>query len=126
METAMTISGIFGPYLLIIGLWMLIQKKNCMKICDSVRKNPAAVHCHAWMSVLIGLVLINVFNVWEANAVIIITLLGWVYFIRGLVVLFIPHVWHKTETHESAYINLGAFIRIIWGLALCWLSLANS
>ena len=122
----MTISGIFGPYLLIIGIWMLIQKKNCMKICDAVRKNPASIHCLAWTSLLIGLVLINFFNVWQSNAVVIITILGWAYLIRGLVILFLPQVYLKTETHESAYINLAAFIRIIWGLALCWLSLANS
>ncbi len=124
MEAAVTISGIFGPYLLIVGLWMLIHKKNCMKICDSIRKAPAAIHVLAWTSLLIGLTLINFFNVWQSNALVLITLLGWAYFARGIIILFVPQLYLKMETHENTCINTGACLRVIWGIILCWVAMS--
>jgi len=126
METAMSISGIFGPYLLIMGLWMFIQRKNCVKICDSIRKTPAGIHCMGWSSLLIGLVLINLFNVWESNVLVLITLLGWAYLVRAFVILFVPQVYLKMEMHENTCINLAGIVRIVWGIILCWVAMSGS
>jgi len=120
MTGAAILAWIFGPYLLIQGIWMFAQKKNLMKICESIRKTPAAIYIAGWTSLLIGLTLINLFNVWEASLAIFMTLLGWAYVVRALIILFIPQVFLKLETHEKTVMPTMAVLRIIWGLLILW------
>lgn len=120
MSVALILTWIFGPYLLIQGIWMFAQKKNLMKICNSIRTTPAASYILGWTSLLIGLVLINLFNVWEASLAIFLTLLGWAYIIRGLIILFAPHVFLKLETKEKCVMPTMAIVRLVWGLLLLW------
>lgn len=122
MDQLILIASVFGPYQFIIGLWMLLHKKNCEKICDSVRKSPAAIYLMGWSSLLLGLFIIYGYNFWVMNISIFVTLLGWAYFIRAIIILFVPQVYLKTETKEKAWITSGAVLRIIWGVALIWIA----
>ncbi|MBS3905023.1 MAG: hypothetical protein KGZ39_06835 [Simkania sp.] len=123
MSHAIMIASIFGPYLMIQGLWMLIQHKNHLKICESIRKTPAAIHVVGWTSLLIGLTLVYLFNMWQWNILFFVTLLGWAYIIRAFIVLFIPQLYLKAETHEAKFIKAGGVIRLIWGVVLSWVSI---
>ncbi len=120
MNNAIALSYIFGPYLLIQGLWMLIQHKNNMKICESIRKTPAAVHFIGWTSLMIGLVLVNMFNMWQWNILLFVTLLGWAYIVRALIVLFIPQLFLRAETHDAQRVRVGGVVRLVWGVILSW------
>lgn len=119
MDSLMLIANVFGPYQLIIGLWMLLHKQNCQKICDSVRKNPSAIYLMGWTSLLLGLFIIYGYNQWVANISIFATLLGWAYFARGIIVLFVPQAYLRTEKKEKSWIMVGAVLRILFGIALC-------
>jgi hypothetical protein len=120
MIAASVLAWIFGPYLLIQGIWMFAQKENLLKICESIRKTPAAIYIAGWSSLLIGLTLINFFNVWQANIALVLTLLGWGYFVRGLIILFTPQLFLKLEIHEKRVMPTTALIRIIWGALILW------
>lgn len=123
MTLATMLAWIFGPYLVIQGIWMFAQKKNLMKICKSIRETPASVYIFGWTSLLIGLVLVNLFNVWEPSLAIFMTLLGWGYVVRALLILFVPQVFLKMETHEKTVMPTMAIVRIVWGLLILWFGL---
>lgn len=123
MDQLMLVASVFGPYQLIVGLWMLIHRRNCQKVCDSIRKTPAAIYVMGWTSLLLGLFIMYEYNYWIWNIALFVTLLGWAYFIRGLLILFVPQTYLKTETREHAYITTGGILRVIWGIALCWIAM---
>ncbi len=122
MDEAYALSCIFGPFLVIQGLWMMVQRKNCMKICESIRKTPAAIYVVGWTSLLVGLVMVEQFNLWQANLLIFVTLLGWAYLLRGLVVFFAPQLFLKCEMHEKKLFTTWAVVRLVWGLILVWIA----
>jgi hypothetical protein len=119
---AIALSAIWGPYLLIQGFWMLVQRKNVMKICDSVRKSPAAIHFFGWTSLLLGLFIIHQYSVWQPNVLLAVTLLGWAYLLRALVILFMPQLFLKSEANEKKWIVIGGLIRLVWGIVLSWVA----
>ncbi len=125
MGEAIFLSSIFGPYLLIMGLWMLVHRKNYEKIGESISKTPMAIYIVGWTSLLIGLVIISTYDVWEWDALVFVTLLGWAYLVRALIVLFMPQLYLKAEAHKKSWIKLGGIIRFVWGILLCWIALRS-
>ncbi len=124
MDQLFLVASIFGPYQLLVGLWMLIHRHNCQKVMDSIRKTPAATYILGWTSLLLGLFIMYEYNNWNfANVTIFVTVLGWAYFIRGLIIMFIPQLFLKTEAHEPSWITTGGVLRLVWGLALCWIAM---
>ena len=121
MLTHMAIASIFGPVLVISGIWTLLYQENVRKVAESLRKTPVQLYTAGILNLIVGLTLINSFNVWSFNLNILVTILGWVIFIRGLVIYFLPNaVLKMSKVQESAYVLFG-LISIIWGLALCWI-----
>jgi hypothetical protein len=120
VRAGLVLAWIFGPYLLIQGIWMFAHRKNLMKICKSLRETPAAVYLSGWLSLLIGLTVVNLYNVWETNFGVFLTILGWAYVLRGLVVLFMPRVFLKVEAHEKTVMPTMAVVRVVWGLLIVW------
>lgn len=121
MTSAYMIAMIFGPYLAILGLWMLLFGDQVAKVNTAIKGSPAALYGSSIWNLLIGLVLINSFNVWAGNMMIFVTLLGWFMFIRGVLGLYMPHMVANTlltARHGTKFLSL---IPFIWGLILIWI-----
>ena len=124
MDMLMLVANVFGPYQLIMGLWMLIHRHNVHTIVDSFKKTSAAVFVMGWTSLLLGLAIIYAYNFWNFESMTIFaTLLGWGYFLRGLLILFVPRIFAKSSAHESSMITLGGVLRLVFGVALSWIAL---
>jgi hypothetical protein len=121
MTSVTMIAMVFGPYLAILGLWMLLFGDQVSKVTAAIKNSPAALYGTSIWNLLIGLFLINSFNVWSAQMIIFVTLLGWFMFVRGVLGLYMPHVVVNTilaPRHGAKVLNLVVFI---WGLLLIWL-----
>src|SRR5579883_643766 len=121
MDQLMFVATIFGPYQLVVGLWMLVHRKNCLKVYDSIRKTPAAIYVMGWTSLLLGLFIVTTFNYWMWNVSLFVPTLGWAYIIRGVIILFIPQLF-LTDKNENSRLSIGAVLRLIWGAGLVWIA----
>lgn len=121
MDSAMTLAKVFGPFLGILGLWMLLYGDNVVKIMTSMKNSPAIQYCSAVFNLLIGLFIINSFNMWDWNIFFFITLLGWVMFIRGVLALFMPHLIVKYVMTKGPWMKTMGIIPFVWGLILTWI-----
>jgi len=122
MENAMWLGSIFGPLLLIMGIWILSYAQNVVKILASVKNSPAAFWMTGFVNLLVGLTIISLYNYWMANLAFLVTLLGWVMFLRGLLVFFFPKVVFMTLDTRVKTVRLWGLLPLIWGFGLCWLS----
>ena len=105
MLTSATIASIFGPILVFIGIWVLLYQENMKKVIESIRKTPAILFVIGVINLILGLTIITSFNVWKANFEILVTLLGWLFFIRGLFIFFLPNAILKLiKMLESAFL----------------------
>jgi len=120
MDNAIFLSSIFGPLLGIVGLWMLLYGDNLMKVVTSIKGSPGLLYLGAMINLLVGLTIVNQYNVWMWDLSLLLTLLGWVQILRGVLVLFIPQFVIKTTMTDQGFIKVMGIIPLIWGLLLCW------
>ena len=121
MESAIMIAQVFGPFLAILGLWMLLYGENVVKIMTSIKNSPAAQYGSSIFNLLIGLYIITEFNMWEWNALFLVTLLGWWMFIRGVLGLFMPHLIERWFMTTKSWMKTMGIIPFVWGLILLWI-----
>ena len=122
MLSAIKISSVFGPILFIVGIWTLFYKEELKNITESYKKNAAVFFLGSVINLIIGLTIIVNFNEWKIQMFILVTLLGWFFFLRGLLILFFPKIIFKAaKMHENASIFFG-LLNVIWGLALSYLA----
>lgn len=122
MDHAAIISKIFGPFLVFVGLWMLLYNENSVKTQNSFKNNPAVVYQKAVFNLLIGIGLIRFYNVWAWwDPTILATWVGWMLAIRGVLVLFIPQRLIKLTMTNKTVIKLRGLVPLVWGLLLCGL-----
>ena len=120
MDSAMMLARVFGPFLAILGLWMLLYGDNVVKILTSIKGSPSAQYCSAVFNLLIGLFIINAYNVWTWNIFFFVTLLGWAMFIRGVLALFMPQLIVQWFMSKSTWMKTMGIIPFVWGLILTW------
>jgi len=121
MQHAMMVAAIFGPFLFILGFWMLIYHENMMKVITSMKNTPAAFYLIGAINLFLGLVVVNEYNVWNWSAAVLVTLLGWVLIIRGLLCLFVPQSFVKPAVHNPAWCKMKGIIPLVWGVLMFWL-----
>lgn len=120
MQSAMNMASIFGPFLLVLGIWKLFYHSNAMKVIASVKNSPASMYILGILNLLFGLTVLNQYNNWMWGLPLLVTILGWVLLIRGLLFYFMPHcLFHKNVTSGNA-IKVKGVILLVWGFALCW------
>ncbi len=120
MDHAMWLAGIFGPLLTIIGLWMLLYSENHIKVMTSIKTTPGAFFMMGTINMLIGLVIINMYNIWMWHPAVLVSLLGWVYLVRGVLVLYVPQLIIKYTMTSHMAMRASGLVPLIWGLALWW------
>ncbi len=117
----MCLASIFGPLLMITGLWMLFYHENMMKMLTSLKNVPSVMFVMGFISLLLGLTILTQYNFWDWSLFLFITILGWFYVIRGVVIFFLPQLFLKWATHNQNWLRVKGIIPLIWGFCLCWL-----
>jgi hypothetical protein len=122
MDYMMGLASVFGPLLLIVGVWGIFYHDNLMKVVASFKATPAAAYLMGLLNVLFGLVILHHYNVWSTGLGVLVTLLGWVFLVRGLLSFFIPQLLHKLTMAKGSRVKVCAVITLVWGFGLCWLA----
>ena len=120
MEAAYMIAKVFGSFLGITGLWMLLYGDNVVKIMTSMKNTPYALYCSAVFNLLLGVFIIVSYNVWMWDIFFFVTLLGWVMFLRGVLGLFLPQFMIKFQMSKMSWMKTMGIIPFVWGLILIW------
>lgn len=95
METSVFIARIFGLCYLIIGAGFMFNRKAFKQVMDDFCKNAALVFYGGILALVIGVVIILTHNVWVANWTVIITIIGWLAFIKGIWIIVFPNTVSK-------------------------------
>lgn len=102
MKTSIFIARIFGLCYLIIGAGFVFNRKVFKQIMDDFGKNAALVFCSGLFTLVVGVVIILIHNVWVANWTVIITIIGWLAFIKGVGMIVFPNTVSKfTQAYQK-------------------------
>jgi hypothetical protein len=122
MQSAMWLASIFGPFLMILGIWMLFYHANMMKVITSIKGTPGVMYVLGMWNLLIGLTILSQFNMWMWGLSLLVTILGWVMLIRGLMYYFMPHYILSKKMTTGNCLKVKGIVLLIWGFGLCWLA----
>ena len=90
MEKALILAGIIGPFYLVYGLSLLLYVKQWQKLVTEFSKNHFIWLPFAFFGFIIGLVMVNVYNVWAWDLYIVITLTGWCLILKSVFYFLAP------------------------------------
>lgn len=92
MELSLFLGKVVGLYFIIFGAAYILRRDALMAAVDAYFGNGALVLLGAALSLIIGLLLVFSHNVWEMSWRVLITLVGYLSLLKGIVHLFAPEV----------------------------------
>lgn len=93
MENALLIAKVLGPMLLVMGLSMLLYLNQWVKVMNDFAKNHFTLLPMTVFGMVVGLLVINTYNVWAWDMYLIVTIAGWAAFLKGVFYLLAPGSW---------------------------------
>lgn len=118
MSAAIGLAGIFGPLLVILGIWSLLFSQHQKKVIDDLKKSPALFHFGSVVNLFIGIIIVSCSS-WHGNETFLVPLFGWVQVVRSLIGIFLPKFYHQCFNWSRGVYIFVSFVVILWGLGMC-------
>ena len=119
-NAAMWLASIFGPLLVILGLWMLLYSDNLMKVMSAIKSSAGIFYYSSVFNLLVGFTVLSQYDLWGWNALVFVTILGWFMVVRGVMGLFVPQLLMHILVGNPGFTRVCGIIPLIWGLILSW------
>lgn len=113
---------LIGLYLVIVNLASLIHQERFKKIVYDFLATPALVAISGCFSLILGLVILVPHNLWVAKWPVIITIVGWIVLLQGIMRLFFPEIFIRfsKDLMEKKGFLLLSWVWFLVGIYLIW------
>ena len=101
MDISIFLAKFWGWYLIIFFVVLSFNPKRIKQIFDDMRDQKFAILA-AFLAIIVGLINILLHNIWEADWRLIITVIGWLALLLGLLLLSFP----KWVVSGLVYLNI--------------------
>ena len=82
---------LLGLFTLITSFWLLVERQNAVSTIPALLGDRPAMVIFAIIALAGGLAIVLAHNIWSGGALpILVTLIGWVMLVRGVLFLFLP------------------------------------
>ena len=98
MTPSKLIAGLMGPTLVAIALSTLLKFNSIPEWTELLSRDPALVLLSGVLSFVAGLAIVRVHNIWTLDWPVLVTILGWLAIITGLVRILFPERLAETAT----------------------------
>ncbi len=118
METSTLIAKIIGLIYLSFGVGILLNGNYYKKEIPKLLENTAYLIFGGFMAIILGVLIIENHNYWVKNWTVLITIIGWIALVKGMVLLAFPTVVSRYKSFLNIpkfYAILGVLI-VIFGL----------
>lgn len=118
METSLFIGSILGPVMLAVWLGLLLNASIYQKMIQNYSRESIALYTAALWWFVSWLLIIYSHNIWEASWIVVISLLGWMIFIKSVFLLILPSFFEKLVkkiTFSNMVVQIaGVFYGLVW------------
>lgn len=90
MDHSRLIAGIAGPALMAIGTAALFNRLQMERMAGELAGNTALVFVAGLLSLVAGLAIVRAHNIWHGGWPVVVTVLGWLAIVGGLVRMWLP------------------------------------
>ena len=117
---------LLGLFTLITSFWLLIERQTAVSTIPALLGDRPAMVIFAIIALASGLAIVLAHNIWSGGVLpILVTLIGWVMVIRGVLFLFLPpeatlQILATMQFSRLFYVYLG--IPFVLGIYLTYLA----
>jgi len=90
MPPAVFIARLTGPSLVVIGVGVLLNEANYAAMITEAAHSPTLIYLSGLLTLPLGLAILNVYRAWTADWRVIVTILGWLLAIGGVIRIVLP------------------------------------
>jgi len=121
MTTSQFIAGLIGPLFMAIAAFMVVRRDTFLEFAKAAATDRPLIFFAGAILLVSGLAIVQAHNLWVADWRVIITLIGWLGVLGGIVRIFSPEfaqsIVEKIKPDHPAvlitaavYFALGAFL----------------
>lgn len=115
---AIKLAQIFGPFLTVIGFWMLLFTRYLETMWKKVRDHSGPFYTWGAIDFFVGLVIITNYCQWTFSPFVFLTLLGWGLIVTGFFTLFFPTPTARLLLSNRHFLQVRGVFPLVWGLVL--------
>jgi uncharacterized membrane protein HdeD (DUF308 family) len=123
MATTKMIAGLMGPTLLAIGIAMLVNARHFPEMAKQIGNDPGLIFVSGTLLLVAGLAIVRVHNVWSGGWRVVVTVLGWLAVISGILRMLLPF-WAASIAsslgQSSTPVIIGALVPLLVGAFLSY------
>jgi hypothetical protein len=122
MQTTVFLAQLWGPVMLALGIGFFASRRYYIRLYRDLEKETLAVLTIAMLAIPAAIVQIGVHNSWSSLPEVVVSLLGWLLLLKGLVLAIAPGWADKAgnwEVKARLIPGIGAVLVII-GAYLSW------
>jgi len=120
---AYMLARFFGLFLVVVGLMAFIRNDQ-EDYFDQLVESKEFLFITGLITVMLGAIVVALNNTWKFEWRLLITILGWVTFLKGTMMLIFPglsvSIWRKLSVKPWVLLTSGALSFII-GIYLVWI-----
>ena len=120
MVVSLFLAKIFGLIYLIVGLGFILNKDHYEAVFKDFMSSPALMYFGGVMSLVTGFIIIQVHNKWVGDWTILITMIGWMAFLKGVTILTRPRRMQLMAEYWTNRMQTVSFISVALGAILCY------
>jgi len=123
MPTSLFLAKLIGPVCLVIGLALLINGAAFRALAGDFLNNPALMFLSGVITLPAGLAIVLTHNVWAGDWRILITILGWLAVIGGLIRILAPQravAVGRTMLANPSTLHISTGVYLLIGALLCF------
>ena len=114
MEISILIAKIIGIVYVSFGIGLLANKAIYKETISNLFENSGYLIIGGFIAIVFGVFIIENHNIWEANWTVIISIIGWIALLKGILLLAFPT---KLDFLKSMFSN-DLFLKLLTPLVL--------
>jgi len=119
------LSRLIGLYCILVALSMITRKQVTLESVTALLHDPSMILILGVITLGAGLAMVLAHNIWSGGAlVVIVTLVGWITLIKGLLFLFLPPEveagFFLRQLHYQELFYLYGAISLVLGIYLTY------
>ena len=123
MQRSIYLAKLIGPVFITMGLGMLLNSAVYLAMAEQFLHSHALIYLSGLLALPVGIALVLAHNVWVAGWPLIITVLGWLGIIGGVVRILVPQFVETIGTsviEHPATLIVGGFVVLVIGCVLSY------
>jgi len=121
MELSVLAAKILAIVYISAGIAVLGKRITFNKIIEDFKNSQALTFVSGFMTVVIGVLLVQYHNIWEKNWTVLITVIGWISLVKGVMLIAFPQFVYSFKGLYRNHRVVGIFM-IIFGILFACLA----